>query len=112
MLGAFVMQDSITYFEVARESKCLISSRLHDIFQTAIYTQIPLSLPSNQDFLLGQIELRLLLLILQVSKLQTDSLLPGLLLDKVSLIQLYRYMPLGTKPTLVYDLPVHVLLVD
>ena len=74
--------------------------------------QIPLFLLSNQDSLLGQIILRLLLLILQVSKLQTDSLLHDSLLGKESLIQLYRYTLLGTKPVLVYDLFVHVLLVD
>jgi|GEM_PF-4687989 len=109
---ALVMQDSTTYFEVARESKRLIFSRLHYIFHVAIYKQIPLFLLSNQGFLLGQIKLRLLLLILQVSKLQMDSLLPDSLLGKELLNQLYRYMLSGTKPTLVYDLLVHALLVD
>lgn len=74
---AFVVQDS-TYFEVARESKCLISSRLRYTFQTAIYKRTLPFLLSNRGFLLGQIKLRLLLLILQVSKLQMDSLLPDL----------------------------------
>jgi len=74
--------------------------------------QIRLFLLSNQDFLLGRIKLRLLLLILQVSKLQMGSLLPDSLLDKELLIQLCRYMPSGTELTLVYDLLAHVLFVD